>query len=90
MANVEFRKRLPYGMWKCDGGREVLFDRRYHPVCERMNGGPSLISDPKEWVKGVVSHDWFYNDATPEKQKMKAATDKLREWGVEVEVAANR
>jgi hypothetical protein len=76
------RWRLPYGCWTCANGREVLYNREYSPICERWPGQPPRMANPKEWVADIVRHEWFYNDGTPETQKMKVAKEKLSEWGM--------
>ena len=51
---------LPYGIWTCADGREILFNRDYKPIWSRMNGrncySPlSERMDRLEWA-GVVLH----------------------------------
>src|SRR5262245_45312513 len=63
---------LPYGIWRCGGGREVLFDRTYTPICQRYPGQPTTMADPNEripWEK----QGWVYNDGAREKDKLRAA-----------------
>jgi hypothetical protein len=76
------RWRLPYGLWVCSDGREVLFDRAYRPCVERQSTGEAKLADPNEWVEHRISQEHFYTDATPEKQKMAVAKAKLAEWGI--------
>lgn len=52
---------LPYGMWTCADGREVLFNRHYQPIWQRVNGTVSP-ADSTEWVSWTKQH-WFYLDA---------------------------
>lgn len=56
------RTELPYGLWTCADGREVLFNRHYQPIWQRHQGHvmPAMRG---EWVK-FVSQRWFYNDST--------------------------
>jgi hypothetical protein len=75
--NEYVRWQLPYGCYHCADGREVLFDRRYRPICQRYPGQPPTIANPAEWVTHV-RQEWFYDDATPHKRKI--ATAKLAEW----------
>ena len=56
----ELLRELPYGVWKCADGREVLFNRQYEPLWQRHHGEIAL-ADPKEWVRSV-SEVFFYND----------------------------
>src|SRR5215468_6698717 len=58
------RITLPYGLWTCPDGREVLFNRDYAPIWERLPGEPARRADPNEripWADQV----WFYNDGCP-------------------------
>lgn len=83
------RWQLAYGCYHCANGREVLFDRDYAPICERRSGTSPQIADPQEWIKGIVRQEWFYDDGTPEAQKMKVAKAKLAEWGMLASVMAD-
>lgn len=51
---------LPYGCWTCAAGREVLFNRFYTPIWQRLDGSV-LAADPDEWVRWT-SQQWFYSD----------------------------
>lgn len=51
---------LPYGCWTCDGGREVLFNRFYKPIWQRIDGAV-LAADADEWIRWT-SQQWFYSD----------------------------
>jgi hypothetical protein len=57
-----FRLWLPYGLWTCADGREVLFNRAYRPIWERVNG-VTKRGDEKERVKWV-KQKWFFDDGT--------------------------
>ena len=70
---------MPYGIWTCADGREVLFDRTYTPICERYPGQPAVMADRDEWVHWG-QQDWFYDDAT--KDKRGAAMAVLAQWGM--------
>jgi hypothetical protein len=74
------RKQLPYGCWTCEDGRQVLFNRFYKPICQRLPGHPPQPADPDERVP-FVKQEWFYNDATPESKKRQVATRTLHAWG---------
>ena len=52
---------LPYGIWCCGDGREVLFNRFYEPVWQRSPGGETSRADPYEWVHWR-RQDYFYDD----------------------------
>jgi hypothetical protein len=55
---------LPYGLWRCGDGRQVLFNRWYQPIFERR-GGEVRAADPTEWIDNIIEETWFYYDATP-------------------------
>jgi hypothetical protein len=75
------RRHLPYGMWTCADGREVLFAREYQPICERLPDQPPRLIDNRPRVPWV-NQQWFYNDATPPAEKLRIATAKIEEWGL--------
>ena len=35
LAEMVQRLSLPYGLWTCDDGKEILFNREYQPIWER-------------------------------------------------------
>lgn len=78
---------VPYGLWICADGREVLFNRKYHPILERLPDGTVRAADPYEWVHWV-NQTWFFNDGnTPwwptatARETLKRINTKLAEWG---------
>lgn len=72
---------LPYGVWTCADGREVLFNRRYVPMLERCPGGPVTAADPAEWVP-FVRQSWFYSGQHSGAESRKRAVAALRAWGL--------
>lgn len=68
---------LPYGLWTCESGREVLFNRFYEPIRQCEPGGSPADADPQEWVPWD-KQQWFYDDGT--RTKRAAATRALNEW----------
>jgi hypothetical protein len=52
---------LPYGLWVCASGREVIFNRYYEPLWQRVDDCV-LPADSDEWVQWKTQ-GWFYNDA---------------------------
>lgn len=54
----ELVRELPYGVWRCVDGREVLFNRNYEPLWQRHRGQIAL-ADSREWVD-FVSQVYFY------------------------------
>jgi hypothetical protein len=80
----ELRRLLPYGMWTCEDGRQVLFDRRYRPLWQRRPGQRATVADPNEWV-AWEKQEWLFNDANPpwRNEKTKSKCYKILEaWGV--------
>lgn len=70
---------MPYGWWVCAEGREVLFDRDYCPICQRMPGAAPSMADPNERVRWV-KQDWFYDDAKTGERKKAASLAALAAW----------
>jgi hypothetical protein len=58
------RRELPYGIWRCADGREVLFNRRYRPLMSRYPGQMAQEADPMEWIDWV-DQQWFYCNNAP-------------------------
>jgi hypothetical protein len=59
---IEYMKAvLPYGMWTCADGRQVLFNRRYKPIWQRYPGHPATVAEVEEWVPWI-RQEWFYHD----------------------------
>lgn len=75
---------LPYGMWTCADGSQVLFNRYYQPIFARKNEkSPAFKMAPNigiPWVK----QEWFFGDGNPpwkNKSSLKLCEDMLYEWG---------
>jgi hypothetical protein len=49
---------LPYGMWTCADGREILFNRNYRPIWQRLPEGTVQHADSNEWVDWT-EQGWF-------------------------------
>ena len=56
------RRMLPYGKWTCSDGREVVFNREYQPIFQRVNGVTSH-ADRDELVEGIVDCVMYYDDS---------------------------
>lgn len=56
------RRMLPYGIWTCQDGREVVFNREYQPIFQKIDGVNSF-ADRGEWVKDIVQTVYLFNDA---------------------------
>jgi hypothetical protein len=82
------RYRLPYGLWTCVDGREVLFNRDYKPIWQRHSGEAATVADRDEWIS-YVDQKWFYGDHSAPWLKGREAQatlaqceDTLAVWGV--------
>jgi hypothetical protein len=62
MSGPDSRRALPYGMWTCADGREVLFNRSYQPLWQRRPGGRIEAADPCEYVLFKGRAQFFYSD----------------------------
>jgi hypothetical protein len=67
---------LPYGMWTCEDGRQVLFNRFYEPILLRRAGSLPEPADPKERVD-FCRQEWFYGDEHTENQMRILASSAL-------------
>lgn len=56
------RRILPYGIWTCQDGREVVFNREYQPIFQKKDGVNSF-ADRGEWVKDIVQTVYLFNDS---------------------------
>jgi hypothetical protein len=72
-SNINQRWRQiawPYGVYKCENGEEVLFNRMYQPIWKRLNikgriGHIESVKDLTWRVPGIISAKqlYFYRDA---------------------------
>jgi hypothetical protein len=70
---------MPYGIWTCADGRQVLFNRRYKPMQERTAEGVLSQADPNEWVEWKEQRRLFDAGASrKEREQRRCAT--LKEW----------
>lgn len=75
---------MPYGVWRCADGTEVLFNRRYDPMRRRLPDGSVQGVDPGERID-FVEQAWFFDDGTsPDVDRATADLCRrvLKEWGV--------
>jgi crotonobetainyl-CoA:carnitine CoA-transferase CaiB-like acyl-CoA transferase len=72
----------PYGIWTCEDGREVMFNRRYPTIYQRLADGSVSKIDGYEWVESIVAEEWFYDDGTKKAAKASAVRKALNEWGL--------
>ena len=55
------RRILPYGIWHCQDGREVVFNREYQPIAQRHNGVVGY-ADRDTYVGDIVRAVMIYDD----------------------------
>jgi hypothetical protein len=58
------RQELPYGVWICDDGAEVLFNRDCSPIWRRTPDGQVAPAHPQQKIE-YVAHKWFFHDSSP-------------------------
>ena len=74
---------LGYGKWTTRNGREVVYNRRYRPLWERVSSGaPWQRANPREWVREIDGHEWFYNDGHDKRQKVSRAKSAMQALGI--------
>lgn len=74
---------LPYGMWSCESGRVVLFNRFYEPIIHKLGSDCTWVpADASEWVTEAGDQVWFYGDEDSEAQKRQKAHAALIQLGV--------
>jgi hypothetical protein len=73
--------QLPYGLWRCEDGRVVLFNRHYQPIYERLPGGIVQHANRYEWV-AFVQQEFIYDDGTPIGKSILLGLRQLQSWGV--------
>jgi hypothetical protein len=49
---------LPYGRYIASDGREILFNRSYRPIWERLPNGVVRRADSNEWIDWICQ-GWF-------------------------------
>src|SRR5690242_3214393 len=77
----ERQGELPYGVWLCEDGRVVLFNRRYEPIYERpAEGGPVRPADRTEWICARKYRRYFYGNGHYEHEKRRRAKAALDEF----------
>ncbi|WP_316846432.1 DUF5623 domain-containing protein [Pedobacter psychrodurus] len=80
------RLKLPYGKWKCEDGREVLFNRDYCPIWEKFPDGNVRTIAPNTYVAHEESEFYYDDGSAPYYDN--ASTEEncvsvLKAWGVE-------
>lgn len=59
------RANLPYGLWNCADGTQVLFNRNYQPIWAKPPGAPARRVEPSSWVPWVQERFLFKDDTAP-------------------------
>ena len=80
----QIRVTMPYGIWHCADGREVLFNRRYQPLWSRRPGEAAVEADPTERVRWY-RQGWYYTDRRPpwhDRGTLARCEAVLAAWGV--------
>jgi hypothetical protein len=60
LTEKRMRVDLPYGMWRCADGREVLFNRYYRAIWQRAPGQGVMLADRDEkvpWIEECHFYD---------------------------------
>lgn len=70
---------LPYGMWRLDDGREILFNRAYAPFLERGKDEVAHLI-PWRWVTGAGETEYFTSGLTSEREIFACQQAVLRAW----------
>lgn len=59
----KWRRRYPYGVWTCEDGKQVLFNRKYESILQRSPGGYVVDwPEPQKEQVNFVKEAWFYGD----------------------------
>ncbi len=73
---------LPYGLWTCADGSEVLFNRRYAPLWQRAETGARPVpADPAQRVP-FVRQFWFPAAGMTEAERVAVGVAALAAWGL--------
>jgi hypothetical protein len=76
------RRKLPYGKWTCENGRQVLFNRGYEPIYERSPEGSVSAAFHGEFIESIVDSVFFWDDSTKNAPKAAAVRKALNAWGL--------
>jgi hypothetical protein len=61
----QWKAAIPYGVWTCSDGRQVIHNRMYWPILERPPGQPPKAASPGEWIHNIVKRDYLFDDGCP-------------------------
>lgn len=59
------QQSVPYGVWVTSSGLEVLFNRGYRPILERMTSAGTVRVSVDRWVDDIVKQSWFSHGIGP-------------------------
>ena len=84
VTHEALRSRLPYGIWTCPDGREVLFNRDYEPIWERRPGEPARPANRSEKPQQIGPITFYTDDKAPwrDAESLQYCEQVLVEWGV--------
>lgn len=80
---------LPYGVWTCADGREVLFNREYRAIWERLPDGSVREADPDKWVPFKTQLLYFQDGNPPwfDRKSHQFCEDILSSWDLPERIA---
>lgn len=64
-AAFEMVQPFPYGRWTCANGRQVIFDREYRAMWQRLPNGRVCDVDPCDLVEWC-REEFFFDDGLPQ------------------------
>ena len=78
------KSELPYCMWTCGNGRQVLFNRSYRPIWERAALGTAEPANRTEWMQNIVREEHYYTDWITDVKRLTKGRAVLASWGIRV------
>lgn len=79
------RLYLPYGKWKCADGKEILFNRDYCPIWEKLANGEVKNISPDVTVPYKIIEAYYDDRTAPyygNNESLKKCLSVLKDWGV--------
>ncbi|WP_409478690.1 DUF5623 domain-containing protein [Pseudobdellovibrio sp. HCB154] len=83
-AEQPMRRVLPYGLWTCEDGSQVLYNRDYKPIWVKLTNGTVTALETNTWVT-YKENEYFFNDSNPpwiNKKTLAKCQGILQNWGV--------
>jgi hypothetical protein len=74
-------EREPYGIYYSADGRQVMFNRSYTPIWQKMPDGSVTRASPTERVK-FVDQTWLHDDSVKRADRPPIWAKALRDFGV--------